>query len=135
MEMSMSHTVRAGAPLPTPTPPTERSLRTNVHGTVFAARRAVADRVQVGEQLLLVPELPKEEELPAVWVHVHGGDVLGHVPVHVAAWLAPFMLAGGRCQAVVTAVLGPEVESWNRIEIELRRSPEEQTSDGVRESV
>jgi HIRAN domain len=122
--MSMSRAVREGAPLPTPTPPKELNLRTNVHGTVFAARRAVADRVQVGERLLLVPELPKDEELPAVWVHVHGGDVLGHVPVHVAAWLAPFMLAGGRCQAFVVEVRGPEVESWNRIEIELLRSPD-----------
>jgi hypothetical protein len=123
MEMSMSHIAREDAPLPLPAPPKELHLRTNVHGTVFAARRAVADRILVGEPLLLVPELPKDDELPAVWVHVHGGDVLGHVPVHVAAWLAPFMLAGGRCQAVVTDVRGPEVESWNRIEIELSRSP------------
>jgi HIRAN domain len=121
--MSMSHRAREDAPLPSPTPPKELHLRTNVHGTVFAARRAVADRLAVGEPLLLVPELPKEEELPAVWVHVQGGDVLGHVPVHVAAWLAPFMLAGGRCQAVVSEVRGADVESWNRIEIDLIRSP------------
>jgi hypothetical protein len=31
------------------------------------------------------------------------------------------MLAGGRCQARVVAVKGPDVESWNRIEIELQR--------------
>jgi hypothetical protein len=93
-----------------------------VHGSVFAARTAVVERLQPGEPLLLVPDPLHEEEPPAVWVHVAGGDVLGHVPVQVAAWLAPWMLAGGRCQASVVTVKGPDVESWNRIEIELQRS-------------
>jgi hypothetical protein len=93
-----------------------------VHGTVFAARAEVVSRLQPGDRLLLVPDPPSADEPPAVWVHVAGGDVLGHLPVQVAAWLAPWMLAGGRCQGRVLAVRGPEVASFNRIEIELERS-------------
>ncbi|MES3034430.1 MAG: HIRAN domain-containing protein [Gemmatimonadota bacterium] len=118
----MPHTTRENAPLPPPLPPKESRLRTNVHGSVFAARTSVVDRLQVGDRLLLVPDPPQEDDPPAVWVHVSGGDVLGHVPVQIAAWLGPWMLAGGRCQARVVAVGGPDVASWNRIEIELHRS-------------
>ena len=119
----MPHTTRDDAPLPPPDPPEASRCRTNVHGSVFAARTTVIDRLQPGEPLLLVPDPAADDEAPAVWVHVAGGDVLGHVPVQVAAWLGPWMLAGGRCQANVVAVKGPEVESWNRIEIELQRFP------------
>lgn len=93
-----------------------------MHGSVFAARTSVVERLRVGDRLLLVPDPPREDDPPAVWIHVAGGDVLGHVPVQIAAWLGPWMLAGGRCQASVVLVRGPEVESWNRIEIELHRS-------------
>ena len=117
----MTHTARDNAPLPPP-PPEELRHRTNVHGTVFAARAAVADRLQPGDALLLVPDPPAEDEPPAVWVHVAGGDILGYVPQQIAAWLAPWMLAGGRCQAKVVDVRGPDVASFNRIEIELERS-------------
>ena len=119
----MPHTTRDDAPLPPPIPPEDPRLRTNVHGTVFAARTSVIERLLPGESLLLVPDPPQDDEPPAVWIHVAGGDVLGHVPVQIAAWLAPWMLAGGRCQAKVLAVKGADVQSWNRIEIELHRSP------------
>lgn len=118
----MSHIAREDAPLPPPLPPEELRHRTNVHGTVFAARAAVVERLQEGEKLLLVPDPPTEDEPPAVWVHVAGGDVLGHVPQQIAAWLAPWMLGGGRCQAHVIAIRGPDVASFNRIEILLERS-------------
>lgn len=108
--------------MPLPMPPRESRLRTNVHGTVFAARTSVVERLQPGDTLLLVPDPPQDDDPPSVWVHVSGGDVLGHLPVQVAAWLGPWMLAGGRCQASVTQVRGPDVASWNRIEIELERS-------------
>lgn len=118
----MSSVDGSGTPWPVPAPPTETTLRTHVHGTVFAARTAVVDRLHTGDPLLLVPDLPgDDDEPPAVWVHVQGGDVLGHVPVQVAAWLAPYMLAGGRCRATVTHVGGPETASWHRVEIELAR--------------
>ena len=118
----MSQTTRENALLPPPMPPKEALVRTNVHGTVFAARTSVIERLQPGEVLLLVPDPPKEDDPPAVWVHVSGGDVLGHLPVQVAAWLGPWMLAGGRCRASITQVRSPDVESWNRIEVELERS-------------
>jgi len=122
---AVTHTILEHAPLPSPTPPKELRHRTNVHGTVFAARTVVVERLQRGDRLLLVPDPPAldAEQPVAVWVHVSGGDVLGHVPVQVAAWLAPWMLGGGRCTASVVVVHGPEVASWNRIEIELDRSP------------
>ncbi len=119
----MPQITRDDAPLPPPLPPDGSRLRTNVHGTVFAARTSVIERLLPGEPLLLVPDPPQDDEPPAVWIHVAGGDVLGHVPVQIAAWLAPWMLAGGRCQAKVLAVKGPDAQSWNRIEIELHRSP------------
>ncbi len=112
----------AGKPFPVPAPPTETVLRTHVHGTVFADRAAVVDRLREGDALLLVPDPPgDDDEPPAVWVHVGGGDVLGHVPVQVAAWLAPYMLAGGRCRAMVAHVAAHGTASWNRVEIELTR--------------
>ena len=118
----MSGTAREDAPLPPPLPPEELRHRTNVHGTVFAARTSVVNRVQPGDRLLLVPDPPADDEPPAVWVHVAGGDVLGYVPTQIAAWLAPWMLAGGRCQASVIVVRDADVASFNRIEIELERS-------------
>jgi hypothetical protein len=82
----------------------------------------VIDRLQVGDRLLLIPDPPDDDTPPAVWVHVAGGDVLGHLPVQIAAWLGPLMLRGHRCSATVTAVQGPETRSWERIEIELVRA-------------
>ena len=117
----MSHTTRENAPLPPPMPPRELRLRTNVHGTVFAARRAVVTRLEPDQPLLLVPDPPQADEPPAVWVHVAGGDVLGHLPVQIAAWLAPWMLAGGRARARVLQIHGDDVASWNRVEIEVLR--------------
>jgi hypothetical protein len=118
----MSHPSRDDAASPSPLPPTDVRLRTNVHGTVFAARPDVLARLQPGDALLVIPDPPVEDEAPAVWLHVAGGDVLGHLPVQVAAWLAPWMLGGGRCRAQVVAVLGDDVPSWSRIEVELERS-------------
>lgn len=104
-----------------PDPPAERRQRIKVQGTVFARRPDVIDRLQVGEPLVLVPDLLVDDEPPAVWVHVRGGDVLGHVPGQVAAWLAPYLLAGGRCRAEVAMVRGPDAPSWERVAIELQR--------------
>jgi hypothetical protein len=104
-----------------PQPPSERRQEVKVQGTVFARRPDVIDRLQEGDALVLVPDLLSEDEPPAVWVHVSGGDVLGHVPVQVAAWLAPYLLDGGRCRAQVSRVRGPESPSWERVAIELVR--------------
>ena len=93
-----------------------------VHGTVFAARAAVVQRLRPGDPLLLVPD-PPGAEVPAVWVHAAGGDVVGHLPVQIAAWLAPWMLAGARCSAAVRAVAGDDVASWERLTIEVNCRP------------
>ena len=100
------------------TPYAER-FETAVHGTVFGARAAVVQRLHAGDPLILVPD-PPGAEVPAVWVHAPGGDVVGHLPVQVAAWMAPWMLAGARCRAVVAAVGGDDVASWERLRIEVR---------------
>ena len=92
-------------------------VHTFVHGTVFGDRPAVLARVAPGDRLLLVPDPP--DVPPAVWVHVAGGDVLGHLPEQIAAWLAPWLLEGGRGTAVVTTVHDDRTESWRRIEVEL----------------
>ncbi len=87
-----------------------------MQGTVFAQRAEVVHRLRPGDPLILVPD-PPGVEIPAVWVHARGGDVVGHVPLEVAAWLAPWMLDGGRCHAEVDRVGPDDVESWRRLVI------------------
>jgi hypothetical protein len=97
---------------------------TPVHGTVFAERATAVARLAVGDRLLLVPD-PPGAEVPAVWVHATGGDVVGHLPLQVAAWVAPFMLDGAACAATVESVGGPETASWQRLVIAVRCTPRE----------
>ena len=99
-----------------PVPPHVEEFRTAVHGTVFANRTTVVHRLKAGDQLILVPD-PPCAEVPAVWVHARGGDVVGHLPFQIAAWLAPWMLEGGRCRAAVEKVGSDDVESWRRLVI------------------
>ncbi len=99
-------------------PPYPEPFRTAVLGTVFANRADVVHRLQPGDRLILVPD-PPDAEIPAVWVHAAGGDVVGHLPLQVAAWLAPWMLAGGCCGAWVEKVGGDEVGSWRRLVVRL----------------
>ena len=99
--------------------PYAEQFETAVHGTVFGTRTAVVHRLRPGEPLILVPD-PPGAEVPAVWVHAAGGDVVGHVPVQIAAWLAPWMLDGARCRAAVVSVAGDDVASWQRLVIEVR---------------
>jgi hypothetical protein len=87
---------------------------TAVLGTVFAARTAVVRRLVAGDRLILVPD-PPGAQIPAVWVHAEGGDVVGHLPFQIAVWLAPWMLAGGCCRATVRKVGSDAVESWRRL--------------------
>lgn len=102
--------------------PRAERFESPVHGTVFAARAAVLDRLRPGDPLILVPD-PPGAEVPAVWVHAAGGDVAGHLPVQIAAWLAPWMLAGARCTAAVRSVAGSDVASWQRLTIEVNCRP------------
>ena len=92
------------------------TFSTAVHGTIFGRRSEVVKRLAPGDTLLLVPD-PPGAEVPAVWVHAAGGDVVGHLPVQIAAWLAPWMLEGGRSRARVERVGSSEVASWTRLVI------------------
>lgn len=92
---------------------------TAVHGTVFADRTRVVHRLHAGESVLLIPD-PPGAEVPAVWVHAPGGDVVGHLPQQIAAWLAPWMLDGGRARAQVESVGGDDVASWRRLVLRVR---------------
>jgi hypothetical protein len=105
--------------MPTVPAPYTDCFHTPVLGTIFARRTEVVHRLHVGDRLILVPD-PPGTDIPAVWVHAPGGDVIGHLPLQIAAWLAPWMLAGGRAQATVDKVSGDEVESWRRLLIEVR---------------
>jgi hypothetical protein len=97
-------------------PPT---FRTTVHGIVFGMRSSHLDELEPGDDLLLIPDPPGEED-PAVWVHASGGDPLGHLPPEINAWLAPYMLRGGTASAVAVRIGGTEVPSWKRLVIEVR---------------
>lgn len=99
--------------------PRDEQFRTAVYGTVFARRTEVVHRLHAGDQLILVPDPPGTDE-PAVWVHARGGDVIGHLPESIARWLAPWMLAGGRCSALVERVGTDDVASWRRLIIRVR---------------
>jgi hypothetical protein len=94
------------------------SFRTTVHGLVFGARASLLSDLEVGEPLLLIPDPPGEEE-PAVWVHLRGGDPLGHLPAEISGWLAPWLLHGGSATAVAVKIGGSEVPSWKRLVIEV----------------
>lgn len=94
-------------------------FRTTVHGTVFAARAESLGELVQGEQLVLIPDPPDQDD-PAVWVHRTGGDTLGHLPPEVNAWLARWMLRGGSATAEVLRIRGPEEPSWRRLLVEVR---------------
>ncbi|HEX5521762.1 MAG TPA: hypothetical protein VFX29_08680 [Longimicrobiaceae bacterium] len=101
--------------------PAERptTFRTTVHGTVFGERAARLEMVASGDRLLLIPDPPETEE-PAVWVHLAGGDPLGHLPPEINAWLAPWMLRGGAATATAVRVRDADTPSWKRLLIEVR---------------
>jgi hypothetical protein len=99
--------------------PGTREFETPVYGTVFGKRTDALHRVKVGDALILVPDPPGIDE-PSVWVHAPGGDVIGHLSQDVNAWLVPWMLAGGRCGAIVTQVAGDDVASYKRLIITVR---------------
>ena len=78
-------------PLPESRPAT---FRTTVHGTVFGERAALVAQVAQGDELILIPDPPMEDD-PMVWVHARGGEPLGHLPPEINQWLAPWLLRGG----------------------------------------
>jgi hypothetical protein len=102
-------------PLPPSQPPVFRAM---VHGTIFGDRAGLLGTVAQGDTLLLIPDPPMEED-PAVWVHLAGGDPVGHLPPEVNLWLAPWLLRGGAATATALKVRGPEAPSWKRLLVEV----------------
>ena len=102
-----------------PLPPHRPScFRSTVHGTVFGERAKHLQRVTAGDELIIVPGPPTDEE-PGIWVHLPGGDLLGHLPPEIEHWLAPWMLRGGRASARALKVEGGDAPSWRRLLIEV----------------
>jgi len=66
----------------------------------------------------LIPGPPIDDP-PGIWVHLPGGDLLGHLPPEIEAWLAPWMLSGGGARATVVKVEKEDVPSWRRLLIEV----------------
>ena len=91
---------------------------TTVHGTVFGTRASLVDQVRPGEELVLIPDPPMEDD-PEVWVHSRTGDPLGHLPPEINQWLAPWLLRGGSARATAVRVRGNDVPSWKRLIIEV----------------
>ena len=102
-------------PLPTDRP---TRFRATVHGTIFGARDRHLERIREGDELLLLPDPPIDDQ-PGIWVHLRGGDLLGHLPPEIEDWLAPWMLRGGRATARAVRVSGADVPSWRRLLIEV----------------
>jgi hypothetical protein len=106
-------------PSPPPLPPHQPScFRSTVHGTVFGERAKHLSRIQAGDELLIMPGPPTDEE-PGIWVHLPGGDLLGHLPPEIERWLAPWMLRGGHATARAIKVERADAPSWRRLLIEV----------------
>jgi hypothetical protein len=112
--MSMNH--RAPPPLPPERPP---CFRATVHGTVFGKRAEHLVRLRAGDEVLLIPGPPVDDE-PGIWVHTSAGDVIGHLPPEIEYWLAPWMLRGGPATARAVRVSGGDTPSWRRVLLEIK---------------
>ncbi|HEX7117338.1 MAG TPA: hypothetical protein VF212_01025 [Longimicrobiales bacterium] len=105
----------APPPLPADRP---ACFRATVHGTIFGERARLLEAVHDGDELLLIPDPPIDDD-PGVWIHLRSGDPVGHLPPEIESWLAPWMLRGGRATARALRVHGPDVPSWRRLLIEV----------------
>ena len=90
-----------------------------MHGTVFCERARHINRVSAGDELLLIPGPPIDDE-PGLWVHLPDGELLGHLPPEIEAWLTPWVLRGGRATARAVRVRGESEPSWRRLLVEVR---------------
>ncbi|MFV1986589.1 MAG: hypothetical protein ACC682_04880 [Gemmatimonadota bacterium] len=106
------------SPSPAPFPSAGAPVfRATVHGLPFADRSRHLSSLEPRQALLLIPDLPGDVE--QVWVHVPGGDPLGHLPGEIASWLAPWMRSGGLARARVIKVGDDTVPSWKRLLVEV----------------
>ena len=104
---------RPAPPLP---PHSPANFRTTVHGTVFCDRSRCLDRLHPGDELVLIPGPPIDDD-PGIWVHMKGGDLVGHLPPEIEQWMAPWMLRGGSAIAHVDKVEDDTQPSWRRLVI------------------
>ena len=119
----------AASPAPSSSPPPSDNdripplgapvFRTTVHGLAFEDRARHLDDVRPREELLLIPDPPGGQP-DDVWVHVPGGDPVGHLPREIGAWLAPWMRRGGAARVQVLKVGAESVPSWKRLLVEIR---------------
>jgi hypothetical protein len=93
-------------------------FRATVHGIVFAGRDRHLTELEIGDVLYLIPD-PPDQDVPEVWVHREGGDLLGHLPSEISAWLAPWLMRGGGADAKALKVHGEDVPSWRRLLLEV----------------
>lgn len=93
-------------------------FRTTVHGTVFCERARQLDRLRPGDELVILPGPPLDDE-PGVWIHSIDGDVIGHLPPEIEFWLAPWMLRGGSARAHTVKICDEHTPSWRRLIIEV----------------
>jgi hypothetical protein len=108
-----------------PLPPDRPNLfRATVHGTVFCDRASHLTEIHPGDELLVIPGPPLDDE-PGVWIHMPDGDVIGHLPPEIETWLSPWLLRGGKAMATAVKVEGEEVPSWRRLLVEVSlRTPQ-----------
>ena len=93
-------------------------FRATVHGTIFGNRSEHLDTVRAGDELLLIPGPPVDDD-PGVWIHLPSGDPLGHLPPEIESWRAPWLLRGGSASVRALRVSGPDVPSWRRLLVEV----------------
>lgn len=94
------------------------SFRATVHGTVFGGRDRHLDDVHAGDAVLLVADPPGQDD-PGVWVHLVGGEPIGHLPPEISHWLWPWLSRGGTAEAKAVRVRGEDVPSWRRVVLEI----------------
>lgn len=72
----------------------------------------------MGEEIILIPG-PPIDDAPGIWVHLPGGDLIGHLPPEIESWLAPWMLRGGSAKGTVVKIEDNTTPSWRRLVIEV----------------
>ena len=93
-------------------------FRATVHGIAFAGRDRHLATIREGDALLVIPDPPGAKE-PGVWIHLDTGEPVGHLPPEIAAWLWPWLAAGGSAVARAAAVHGGDVPTWRRLVVEV----------------
>lgn len=93
-------------------------FRATVHGLAFEDRSRHLSGIRPRDELVLIPDPPGDAD-DQVWVHLRGGDPVGHLPDEIARWLAPWMRHGGTARARVLRVGDDSVPSWKRLLVEV----------------